>query len=96
MAFLNSMGVDVFPITNARSDPKSDSHYLREYRLTDWISSLLDKKSFVVSKNNNEGYLEFVIDGYYFKVQNSALSELIESFDDVYAYAVKYDNFIYV
>ena len=103
MAFLNYMGVDVFPITNTRGGEKGDSHYLREYRLTDWISSLLDKKSFVVTSHNgfslnDDNTLEFVIDGYYFKVQNSALRTLISEFSssttDIHAYAVKYANFV--
>lgn len=83
---MKSNKVFVFPCVNRSEKYDLKSKLLSEENITNIVKSLVDNKSFVI--NNDINNLEFVIDGYYFK-----LSE--KPGDTVYATIHKEeDNFL--
>jgi hypothetical protein len=72
MGNLNSSLVSVFPCVSRTDDYALDSKLLSEKNLSNIIKCVTDKKSFVI--NDDLDNLEFVIDGYYFKLNGHTLS----------------------
>lgn len=78
MSKLASGKVSVFPCISRTGDYALDSKLLSEKNLSNIIKCVTDKKSFIV--NEDLSNLEFVIDGYYFKLNDYEIS------DTTYAY----------
>ena len=78
MSNLASSNVFVFPCISRTGDYAVDSKLLSEKNLSNIIKCVTDKKSFVI--NNDLSNLEFVLDGYYFKLNSYTLT------GTVYAY----------
>lgn len=64
--YLPSTNVRVFPLSNSRSTHPNDS-LLNEHNLTSLINLFSDKESFVISYNETDKVIKFVIKGYYFE-----------------------------
>ena len=77
MSNFASGNVQVFPAVNRSGEYVRDSRIISEKLLTGLVNKLVDKDKFVIDySGENDGYIEFNIDGYYFRVEkiNSELS----------------------
>ena len=81
---LNSDDVQVFPFGKKRHhDP--NARVLNEQNITNLVRMLTDRKSYVVSFDEENKVIEFVINGYLFKTDVSELWEVFTKNKAVYA-----------
>lgn len=84
MAYLASGDVTVFPST-VRGNTQRSARLISEENLVNIVNKLVDKDAFVISQDAGLEYLEFIVNGYYFKVNYSNLIQLFPSSNDIYA-----------
>ncbi len=84
MAYLASGDVTVFPST-VRGNTQRSARLISEENLVNIVNKLVDKDAFVISQDAGLEYLEFIVNGYYFKVNYSKLIQLFPSSNDIYA-----------
>ena len=95
---LNSGAVQVFPFGKKRYHD-SNARVLNEQNITNLVRMLTDRKSYVVSFDEENKVIEFVINGYLFKTDVSELWELFTQNKAVYAaidLATTDDNYSYL
>ena len=95
---LNSGAVQVFPFGKKRHHD-SNARVLNEQNITNLVRMLTDRKSYVVSFDEENKVIEFVINGYLFKTDVSELWELFTQNKAVYAaidLATTDDNYSYL
>ena len=95
---LDSTDIQVFPFGKKRHrDP--NARILNEHNITNLVRMLTDRKSYVVSYDAVNDYIEFVINGYLFRADLSALKEELKEATTVYAcidMGTTNDNYTYL
>lgn len=72
MSNLKSTEVQIFPFGSPR-DSDSYARILDEFNIRRIMKSIVDRPSYVISANNDNSRVEFVIEGYYFNVDLTSI-----------------------
>ena len=78
MAYVSSNNIQVFPTTK-RPDKSVESRQMSEQNIIRLVNMLLDVEGFVIDSDletTNNKFIEFNIDGYYFKLLNAGVAEV--------------------
>ena len=84
MAYLASSDVTVFPST-VRGNTQRSARLISEENLVNIVNKLVDKDAFVISSEVGLQFLEFIINGYYFKVNYANLIQQFPYSTDIFA-----------